>query len=53
MMELVLLSDDNLVCFHLWLKETVLKGERFYKCFVQDFLKIFLFVFTFLEIHGN
>ena len=31
-----LFGDNNLVPFHLWWRETVLKREKGYKCFVQD-----------------
>ena len=33
---LVLSGDNNLVLFHLCRKETVLKREKVYKCFIQD-----------------
>ena len=39
-------GHNNLVSFHLWGREVVLKSEKVPKCFVQDCLKNFLSVFT-------
>ena len=46
-------GDNNLVLFHFWRREAVVKREKVYKCFVQDCLKVFLLVFTFLKMHRN
>ena len=48
------LSDDkNLVPFHFWQRETVLKREKVYKGFAEDRLKIFRLVFASLKMRGN
>ena len=46
-------GDNNLVPFHLWWREIVLKSGKVSKCFVQDCLKIFHSVFTCLKMHWN
>ena len=40
-------GDDNLVPFHLWWRQTVLKSEKISKCFVQDCKCIFLYEYSF------
>ena len=45
-------SDNNLVTFHLRWREIALISE-IYNSFLQDRLKIFLFVFTCLKMHRN
>ena len=42
--------DSNLVLFHMWWEEIVLKPENVCKYFVQDCLQIFLLVFTSLKM---
>ena len=43
-------GDNNLATFHLWGREIVLKYEKVYKCLVQDCLKIFHLILTFLKM---
>ena len=49
----LLSGDNNRVRFHLWQNEIVLKREKVSKNSVQDFLKIFVLVFTTLKMHRN
>ena len=48
-----LFGDNDLVPFHIWWKEIVLKREKVWKCFVQNCLKIFLLVFTSFKMDWN
>ena len=39
-------DENNLVPLYVWCRETALKSKKVYKCFVQDWLRIFLYDHT-------
>ena len=43
----------NPVPFLFWWRESVLKCEKVYKCFIHDCLKLLLFEITSLKMHWN